>query len=169
MNNVKNIVPGRIIPPAPPGWKNWEDLMELALHEARNAGAAGEVPVGALVVSGNGSILARPANAVESVRDPSAHAEILAIREACRIVRNYRLEGCILLATLEPCLMCAGAIAHARLAGLVFGAEDKRAGAVVSCYEGLDQPFLNHRVWHMGGISATRSKALLHDFFEKRR
>lgn len=143
--------------------------MAEALGEARQAGAAGETPVGAVLLSGDGTIYARGRNAVEALRDPTAHAEMLALREACRNVGNHRLEGCVLAVTLEPCLMCAGALVHARLAGLVYGAKDARAGAVDSCLDGLEQPFLNHRVWHMGGICAEECTALLRDFFTKRR
>ena len=157
-----------IVPP-PPGGRTWESLMYEALEEARAAEAAGEVPVGALVVSGHGVVLSRAGNAVERRNDPTAHAELLALREACRVSGNYRLEGCVLVVTLEPCLMCAGSLAHARLAGLVYGAADARAGAVVSCVDGLDMPFLNHRVWHMGGVEAKSCAKLLCDFFERRR
>ena len=161
--------PRRIIPPPPPGWRDWESLMREALFEARAAGESGEVPVGALVVSGRGDILARAGNRVETLRDPTAHAEILALRSACVGAGNYRLEGAVLVATLEPCLMCTGALAHARLAGLVFGADDIRAGAVVSCLDGLEQAFLNHRTWHLGGICARECAAVLREFFTKRR
>jgi tRNA(adenine34) deaminase len=168
MTKATGIIPARIIPPPPPG-HSWESLMREALAEALLARDAGEVPVGALVVSGNGDILARAGNAVERLNDPTAHAEILALRAACRVVGNYRLEGCVLLSTLEPCLMCAGALVHARLAGLVYGAADPGAGGVSSCLDGLDLPFLNHRVWHMGGVSGDRCAGLLCDFFERRR
>ena len=160
---------GRIIPPPLPGWSSWEDMMSPALEAARNAAVAGEVPVGAALFSGHGALLAVAGNAAESRNDPTAHAEILAVREACRRSGNYRLEGSVLLVTLEPCLMCAGALAHARLAGLVYGARDPDAGAVESCLEALDQPFLNHRVWHMGGICAEECAALLREFFLHRR
>lgn len=143
--------------------------MRQALDEARAAGAAGEVPVGALVISGDGAVLARAGNAVERLRDPAAHSEVLALREACRAVGNYRLEGCVLVTTLEPCLMCAGALVHARIAGLAYGASDPGAGAVSSCLDGLDLPFLNHRVWHMGGILEEDCSAVLRAFFQPRR
>ncbi len=162
-------MPARIMPPPPPGWADWENLMAEALAEARLAAAEGEAPVGALVVAGGGTILGRGRNAPESSLDPTAHAEIAALRAACAAARNYRLEGAVLVVTLEPCLMCAGALAHARLAGVVYGAADPRAGAVNSCLDGLDLPFLNHRVWHMGGILAGPCADLLRDFFAVRR
>ena len=159
---------GRIIPPPPPG-HSWESLMQEAIAEAVLARDAGEVPVGALVVSSGGKILARAGNAVERLSDPAAHAEILALRAAAHVVGNCRLEGCILLATLEPCLMCIGALVHARVAGLVYGVADPKAGAVSSCLDGLELPFLNHRVWHMGGVAEKGCAVLLRDFFVQRR
>ena len=143
--------------------------MQEAIAEALLARDANEVPVGALVVSGDGAILARAGNAVERLSDPTAHAEILALRAAAHAVGNCRLEDCILLATLEPCLMCAGALVHARVAGLVYGALDPKAGGVSSCLDGLELPFLNHHVWHMGGVSESRCAQLLREFFEQRR
>lgn len=143
--------------------------MAEALDEARLAAARGEVPVGALLVSGHGRVLARCGNEVEARRDPTAHAEMLALQRGAAMLGNHRLEGCFLAVSLEPCLMCAGALAHARLAGVVYGARDRRAGAVESCLEALDEPFLNHRVWHMGGILEEDCAALLRDFFESRR
>lgn len=143
--------------------------MAEALVEARRAGAAGEVPVGAVLLAGDGTVYARAGNAVEALRDPTAHAEMLVLRQASLTMGNHRLEGCVLAVTLEPCLMCAGALAHARLAGLVYGAADRRAGAVDSCLDGLEQPFLNHRVWHMGGVCEAECSAVLRDFFEERR
>ena len=160
---------GRIIPPAPPGWESWEALMAEALAEAGLARAAGEVPVGALVVAGNGRILGKGRNAPESLNDPTAHAEVAALRAACQASRNYRLEGSVLVVTLEPCLMCVGALVHARVAGLVYGAPDVRAGAVDSCLDALDQPFHNHRPWSLGGILQEECSALLRGFFERRR
>jgi tRNA(adenine34) deaminase len=143
--------------------------MAEALAEAERAAAINEVPVGALLLSGNGRILGRGHNASESLNDPTAHAEVLALRAACQASRNYRLGGSVLVVTLEPCLMCVGALVHARVAGLVYGAEDSRAGAVNSRFEGLDQPFLNHRVWSLGGIRREECAALLRDFFRQRR
>ena len=162
-------IPHRIVPPPPPGWPSWEDVMAEALTEARKAGEAGETPVGAVVLSGHGDILGKAGNAVESLCDPTAHAEILALRAASQEAGNYRLEGCFLVATLEPCLMCAGAAAHARVAGVVYGAYDVRAGAVESRLDGLEVPFLTHYPWHMGGICATECADLLRSFFSARR
>ena len=163
------VVSSRIVPPPPPGWRCWEDAMREAIGEAGKAGEAGETPVGAIVLSGHGDIIGRAGNAVESLCDPTAHAEILALRAASESVGNYRLEGCILVVTLEPCLMCAGALAHARVAGLVYGAEDRRAGAVQSQLDGLELSFHTHFPWHMGGICATECAGLLRSFFSSRR
>lgn len=161
--------PTRIIPPPPPGWPTWEALMQRALAEAAKARHAAEVPVGALVVHGNGTILATAHNSPEALHDPTAHAEILALRAAGTAAGNYRLEGCILVVTLEPCMMCAGAMAHARIAGVVYGAADPAAGAVTSRLEALDQPFLNHHPWHMGGICEAECAAMIWEFFKGKR
>ncbi len=131
--------------------------------------ACEEVPVGALVVSPEGRILGRGRNSPIGSCDPTAHAEITALRRAAEVLGNYRLDGCLLVVTLEPCLMCVGAIVHARIAGVVYGASDLKAGAVVSCLDGFEQPFLNHRVWHMGGICEGACADMLRGFFEERR
>ena len=143
--------------------------MRLALAEAGLAADKGEVPVGALVVAPDGSIAGRGHNASVSRNDPTAHAEILALRQAARTVGNYRLTGSVLLVTLEPCLMCAGALTHARVKGLVYGAADSKAGAVVSQLESLELPCRNHEVWHCGGILEEEAAALLRSFFSARR
>lgn len=143
--------------------------MDLALKEAALAADQGEVPVGALVVHADGHLLARAHNMPLSRHDPTAHAEILALRQAGKTLGNYRLNNCILVVTLEPCAMCAAALVHARVAGLVFGAADVVAGAVLSCDEVLSRPYFNHRVWHMGGIRAEVCAAPLHAFFAARR
>ncbi|MDL2266523.1 tRNA adenosine(34) deaminase TadA [Desulfovibrio sp. OttesenSCG-928-G15] len=143
--------------------------MQSALEQADAAGRQGEVPVGAVLVAGDGAILGRSCNRVEAQKDPTAHAEVLALRHAAAAVGNYRLEGTVLVVTLEPCMMCAGALVHARIAGLVYGAADARAGAVSSCLDGLDEPFHNHRVWHMGGVLGTECAGRLQAFFEQRR
>ena len=156
------------IPAPPPGW-SWTGLMHQAIVVARQALLQGEVPVGALVVDPTGTILATGHNQPVALSDPSAHAEIMAMRAAGAALGNYRLEGCVLVVTLEPCLMCTGAIVHARLAGVLYGAADNKAGAVESCFSGLDLPFHNHRVWHMGGIAAPECASLLQNFFQKNR
>ncbi|MEG1609919.1 MAG: tRNA adenosine(34) deaminase TadA [Bilophila sp.] len=143
--------------------------MALALEEARTAAGCGEVPVGAVVVAPDGEILSATHNQPVSLSDPSAHAEVLALRVAGQTLGNYRLEHCVLVVTLEPCLMCAGAAVHARLAGVVYGAADSKAGAVESCFNALDLPFHNHRVWHMGGVSSQACATLLQQFFMQSR
>ncbi len=143
--------------------------MCMALAEGRRAAHAGEVPVGAVVVAPDGAVLSAAHNRTIQTSDPSAHAEILALRAAGGVRGNYRLNGCVLVVTLEPCLMCAGALVHARLSGVVYGAADDKAGAVESCLNALDLPFLNHRVWHMGGIASAECTSLLRAFFENAR
>lgn len=143
--------------------------MDAALAEAAEARGRGEVPVGALLLAGDGRLLARAGNEVEAGRDPTAHAEMLALRRGAKRLGNHRLEGCILAVTLEPCAMCAAALAHGRVAGLVYGARDERAGAVESCLNLLDQPFLNHRVWHLGGILQEACAFELRQFFMDKR
>lgn len=133
------------------------------------AASAGEVPVGAVVVSAGGDLLAVEHNRCIELSDPTAHAEILALRAACRSMGNYRLEGAVLVCTLEPCQMCAGALVHARVNGLVYGAVDLRAGAVTSQLDGLDQPFHNYRPWHMPGVLGQECADILLDFFRNRR
>ncbi|WP_423821074.1 tRNA adenosine(34) deaminase TadA [Salinisphaera sp. SPP-AMP-43] len=142
--------------------------MGLALDQARAAEAAGEVPVGAVVVR-DGVVLGYGRNGPIEAADATAHAEIAAIRAACRMVDNYRLPGATLYCTLEPCAMCAGAIGHARIARVVYGADDFRAGAVHSIFQVLDEPRLNHRVAHTGGVLAEASADLLRVFFRARR
>ncbi len=160
--------PAGPVPPAPPGW-TWDALMDAALAQARKAADLGEVPVGAVVVDRQGRIIGAGHNTPVATHDPSAHAEMVALREACRSTGNYRLDGAVLVVTLEPCLMCAGAMVHARVAGVVYGAPDLKAGAVTSCLDALDQPFHNHRVWHMGHVRAAECGALLQEFFRERR
>jgi tRNA(adenine34) deaminase len=143
--------------------------MAEALEEARAAGAAGEVPVGALLVSGQGRILAKAGNAVERLRDPTAHAEMRVLREASSRAGSNRLGDCVLVSTLEPCLMCAGALILARPAGLVYGAADPEAGAVDSRLDVLDMPFLKCATWRLGAVSEAACSALLKNFFRARR
>jgi len=144
-------------------------FMQLALAEARAAEAAGEVPVGAIVVSSTGEVLARGNNRVLRDIDPTAHAEIVALRAAGAALGNYRLLGCTLVCTLEPCAMCAGAILHARIARLVCAAPDPKAGACGSVLSVMNHPALNHRVEVLIGPLAAESSALLTNFFRARR
>ncbi|QJA06956.1 tRNA adenosine(34) deaminase TadA [Thermosulfurimonas marina] len=143
--------------------------MEMALAEARQAAEEGEVPVGAVLVSAEGEILARAHNRPIALCDPTAHAEILALREGARKLGNYRLLGTTLYVTLEPCPMCAGALVYARVARLVFGARDPRFGACVSLYRLVTDPRLNHRLEITEGVLAEDCAALLKEFFRQRR
>ena len=145
-----------------------EEFMTAALEEARRGLEAGEVPVGAVVVLG-GEIVARAHNAPVTLADPTAHAEILALREAARKLGNYRLAGAALYATVEPCPMCCGAALHARVARVVYGAPDPKAGAVDSLYRLLDDARLNHRIATRGGVLGEAAARLLRTFFEARR
>ena len=144
--------------------------MRLALAEAEAAELAGEVPVGALVVAPDGeTILGRGSNHVLRASDPTAHAEIVALREAGRTLRNYRLAGCTLICTLEPCAMCAGALLHARLARLVYAAPDPKAGACGSVLSVMNHPQLNHHMQVVSGVLADECSDLLTEFFRVRR
>jgi tRNA(adenine34) deaminase len=145
-----------------------ERFMREALADARRGLAAGEVPIGAVVVI-DGVIVARAHNAPIARMDPTAHAEILALREAGLAAGNYRLTEATLYATVEPCAMCSGAALLARLAGVIYGAPDPKAGAVESLHRLLDDSRLNHRVGSRGGVLAAESAALLREFFEARR
>lgn len=142
--------------------------MDEALALARDAGARGEVPVGAIVVR-EGVIVGRGGNAPIAANDPTAHAEIAALREAAKVVGNYRLTGCEMYVTLEPCAMCAGAILHARIARLVFGASDPKTGACGSVIDLFAQPCLNHHATVSSGARATECGRLLSEFFAARR
>jgi tRNA(adenine34) deaminase len=143
-------------------------LMELALEEARSAAVAGEVPIGALIVH-EGKVLARSGNRTIRDCDPTAHAEIIVIREAARLLDNYRMAGTTLYVTLEPCSMCAGAMIQARIPRLVYGADDPKGGAARSCFEVLTNSTLNHQVEITSGVLATDCASLLQSFFAARR
>ena len=145
-----------------------DDLMAAALDEARRARDAGEVPIGA-VVAVDGEIVGRGFNQPISSGDPTAHAEIVAIREAARRVGNYRLTGATLCVTIEPCLMCVGALVHARIATLVYGAAEPKTGAVTSTVRGVDLPGHNHRFEIVGGVREDECRELMHAFFRARR
>ncbi len=143
--------------------------MQEALRQACKAEAAGEVPVGAVIVSDTGKIVAASHNSPVSLNDPTAHAEIRTIRQAARITGNYRLTGTTLYVTIEPCCMCAGAVVHARIERLVFGAWDEKAGACGSVYDIVRDSRLNHTVEVIPGIMALECSNIIRNFFRKRR
>ena len=144
------------------------DAMQAALAEAQKAAAEGEVPIGAVIMH-EGEIVARGQNRVLRDVDPTAHAEMVALREAAKVLGNYRLNGCTLYVTLEPCAMCAGAMIHARLDRLVFAAADPKAGACGSVLSVLNHPQLNHQMQVEQGILADEAGKLLRNFFRERR
>ncbi|MEU4830008.1 tRNA adenosine(34) deaminase TadA [Streptosporangium sp. NPDC023615] len=143
--------------------------MRLALERAAEAGTRGEVPVGAVVVGPDGTLLAGAGNDREASADPTAHAEILALRRAARLRGQWRLNGCTLVVTLEPCTMCAGAAVLARVDRVVYGAEDARGGAAGSLWDVLRDRRLNHRPEVVGGVLAEECAAVLTEFFTARR
>jgi tRNA(adenine34) deaminase len=147
----------------------FEPAMRVALAQARVADLQEDVPVGAVVLDEAGTVMARARNRREADRDPTAHAEIVAIRQAARSLGSWRLTGLTLVVTLEPCTMCAGAITAARIARLVYGAEDPKAGAVGSLWDVLRDTRLNHRPEVIGGVLAEDCGAVLRDFFALRR
>jgi tRNA(adenine34) deaminase len=143
-------------------------FMQKALAEARAAAEASEVPIGAVLVH-EGKILARSGNRTIRDCDPTAHAEIIVLREAARLLGNYRLADTTLYVTIEPCSMCAGAIIQARVPRLVYGADDPKGGAVLSCFEILSHPRLNHQVEVTSGVLAADCAAIIQSFFAERR
>ncbi len=144
------------------------EFMGVGIEEARGAAAAGEVPIGAIVVH-EGKILARSGNRTIRDCDPTAHAEIVVLREASRVLGNYRLAEATLYVTIEPCSMCAGAMIQARVPRLVYGADDPKGGAVHSCFEILSDRRLNHRVEVTAGVLAAECAAVMQSFFAERR
>ncbi|MFI7454582.1 tRNA adenosine(34) deaminase TadA [Nonomuraea sp. NPDC049714] len=148
---------------------NHADAMRLALDEAAAAGARGEVPVGAVVLDPLGEVLAAAGNDRESAADPTAHAEVLALRQAARRRGQWRLTGCTLVVTLEPCTMCAGAAVQSRIDRIVYGAVDDKAGAVGSLWDVVRDRRLNHRPEVVMGVLAEESSAVLKKFFATRR
>jgi len=142
--------------------------MEMALEEARAAAAAGEVPIGAALVL-DGKLIAKSGNRTIRDGDPTAHAEIVVLREAARLAANHRLGGAVLYVTLEPCIMCAGAMIQARISRLVYGADDPKGGAARTCFEMLSHPRLNHRIEFTPEVLAAESAELLQKFFAARR
>jgi tRNA(adenine34) deaminase len=145
-----------------------EDFMREALAEAEVSQEQGEVPVGAVVIL-DGGVIARGHNSVIRLNDPTAHAEIVALREAARAIGNYRLTGATVYSTIEPCAMCAGALVHARIARLVYGAKDPKAGAVETHFGVCTTDFLNHQVSIKGGILEDECRRVLQSFFRDRR
>lgn len=145
-----------------------QQWMRRALQLAERGAAMGEVPVGAVVVA-DGKVIGEGWNKPISSNDPSAHAEIVALREAATHIGNYRLVDATLYVTIEPCTMCAGALVHARLARLVYAATEPKAGVVDSQCQMLKQPYLNHQIDYCGGVLADESRRLMSDFFQRRR
>ena len=143
--------------------------MQEAINEAKNGWLEGEVPVGSLLIDNSNKIVARNHNRCISLNDPTAHAEILVIRQAALSIKNYRLNGLTMFVTIEPCLMCMGAIINARLETIIFGAFDQRAGAAGSVYNLTNDKRLNHQVKVVSGIMENECKGLLQDFFRRRR
>lgn len=153
----------------PAHWESWDQLMQLALVEAASAEALGEVPVGAVLVAPDGTILARSHNRTITDNDPTAHAEMLALRSAAAATQNYRVEDAVLVVTLEPCMMCTGALIHARIRGIVYGASDPKTGVLHSRLQALELPFHNHAIWHLGGVLHNICSEQLSAFFRRRR
>lgn len=149
----------------------WRPAMDAALAHARAAAGWGDVPIGAVVVDPSGRVVAGAGNRRERDGDPTAHAEILALREAARVSGGdgWRLADCTLVVTLEPCVMCAGAIVNSRIGRLVFGAFDPKAGAAASVWDLVRDPRVNHRVEVVAGVAADECGALLREFFDARR
>jgi tRNA(adenine34) deaminase len=145
-----------------------DDAMRLALAQAERARAAGEVPVGAVVIFDNRVVGAGFNQPISSV-DPTAHAEIIALRSAARTMNNYRLNGALVYVTVEPCLMCVGAMIHARVAQVVYGTTEPKAGALVSAARAHETPGLNHRLDVVGGVLEDECRAVIQKFFEMRR
>ena len=146
-----------------------EDWMWRTLHLAREAEKLGEVPIGAIIIDGKGKILAATSNRTITDSDPTAHAELMAIRTAGMRIGNYRLNGTTMYSTIEPCVMCAGAIVNARVERLVFGAHDERFGAVETLFNIGSDERLNHRLEITSGVLAENCRRLLQDFFRARR
>ena len=143
-------------------------FMDMALAEARTAGSGGEVPVGCVIVR-NGEVVARSGNRTLADRDPTAHAELIAIREAARLIGSERLDDCDLYVTLEPCAMCAGAVAFARIRRLYYGAADPKGGAVDNGVKFFSSPTCHHRPEIYGGLAEAEAGTLLKEFFQERR
>jgi tRNA(adenine34) deaminase len=146
-----------------------ENWIRKALQAARAAAELGEVPIGACLIDADGRLVASASNRTITDNDPTAHAEILVLREAARIIGNYRLTGMTVYTTIEPCVMCAGALVNARIKRLVFGAHDERFGAVETLFRLCDSEKLNHRIEITSGVLAEECRALMQEFFRERR
>ena len=146
-----------------------ETFMALALEEAKKAGQIGEVPIGAVLVADSGKILSAAYNQTIKLADPTAHAEVLALRQAASEIGNYRLLNSTLYVTVEPCMMCMGAIVHARISGIVFGAPDPKWGAAGSLYDFAQDERLNHRVEVLRGVLEEDCRSLMQNFFRAKR
>ena len=162
---IYNITKGQIPTMTP----SHEKFMAIALTEAEKAGQIGEVPIGAILVSDGGDILSAAHNQTIELADPTAHAEVLALRNAAHKINNYRLLNTTLYVTVEPCIMCMGAIVHARVAGVVFGASDPKWGAAGSLYDFSEDNRLNHRVTITRGICEQQCRGLMQNFFRVKR
>lgn len=157
-------------PPSSLPEMSWIEMMDVAFNQACEAAREDEVPVGAALFSSTGELIATGRNRPLASNDPTAHAEIDCLRNACLKIENYRVpKGSILAVTLEPCLMCLGAIIHARVSGVVFGATDLKTGALVSNINPNDLLFLNHRVWSIGGVLEEKCRVILQNFFFQKR
>ena len=146
-----------------------ESWMETAITQAREAAALAEVPIGACLVDGDGRLVSFASNRTITDNDPTAHAEILVLRKAATDLANYRLTGCTVYTTVEPCVMCAGALVNARIKRLVFGAHDERFGAVETLFRLCDSESLNHRIEILSGVRASECRELMQRFFRERR
>ena len=144
----------------------WDTAMDKALDAARQAGLHADVPIGAVVLNAQGEVIAEAGNERELSHDPTAHAEVLALRRAAQQLGSWRLDGCTLVVTLEPCAMCAGAAVAARIARVVFGALDPKAGAVASLFDVVRDPRLNHRLEVTSGVRAKECATLIQEFFD---
>ncbi|BCS87255.1 nucleoside deaminase [Pseudodesulfovibrio sediminis] len=156
-------------PPQPPVGVSWRSLMDVAFEEACKAAKNGEAPIGAALFSAKGELIAKAYNQPIALNDPTAHAEVLCLRNAASSLGNYRLNNTIMAVTLEPCLMCTGALIHARVSGVLFAARDDRAGALVSNLNGCALPFTNHNLWTIEGVMADECSGILKRFFLERR
>ncbi len=156
-------------PPSEPAGTTWRSFMNVAFEEACKAAKSNEAPIGAALFTSRGELIAKAHNAPIAHNDPTGHAEILCLRKAAKKLGNYRLPGTIMAVTLEPCLMCTGALLHARVDGIIIGAMDPKAGAMSSNLNGHALPFTNHTMWFINGVLKDECSALLRRFFLEKR